>query len=176
MALLKGARRVWKDNSEFKGKADAEAVQQEINLIAQMDPNGKCSSEALLDFARRHPNSESHKCFEWDDGKAAERYRLYQATRIKCQIITVAAAPKSKQIAPQAQTIEVITNHSLPTPGEGHKDIELILKNKPDTAALNQEMYENLRVYVANFKRRFCLASAYDTVIQQLEAIVTNIP
>lgn len=173
MASFKGARRVWKDNSEFKGKADAEAVQQEINLIAQQDPNGKCRNEALVDFARRHPASESHKCFEWDDTKAAESYRLHQATRIKCQIITV-TVPQKKQ--PKTQAIEVITNHSLPTPGDGHKDIQVILQNKADTAALDKEMYENLRVYVANFEKRFCLAPSSAGLIQQLQAIVSTLP
>lgn len=175
MASMKGARRVWRDNSEFKGKADAEKVQQEINMLAAKDANGKCKNEVLVDFARRHPASESHKCFEWDDTKAAERYRLSQATRIKCEIITI-TAPASTTKTPKQTSIEVVTNHSLPTPGEGHKDIQLILSNKTDTAALDQEMYENFRVYVSNFKKRFPFAPSYASIATQLDAIVANLP
>lgn len=175
MATMRGAKRVWKDNSEFAGKADAEKVQEEINLIASKDPNKKCGNKELVDFARNHPLSESHKCFEWDDSKAAESYRLHQATRIKCHIITVTqTVPTSMPTAPKP--IKVITNHSLPTPGDGHKDIQLILKNQADTAALDTEMYNNLRVYVASFERRFAFAPSAAGIIAQLQAIVATLP
>ena len=178
MALMRNARHVWKDNAEFKGKADAEQVQQEINLIASNDPNGKCRNEDLVDFARNHPLSETHKCFDWNDSTAAEKYRLHQASRIKCSIITVAAPASSskKNNAAKPVQVEVITNHSLPTPGNGHKDIQVILSNKQDMAALDKEMYDNLRVYVANFKKRFVLAPSSANVIQQLDAIVATLP
>lgn len=175
MAVMKGAKRIWRDNSEFAGKADAEIVQQEINTIASQDPNGKCRNEALVDFARNHPASESHKCFEWDDTKAAESYRLHQASRIKCAIITVTqTVPPSVQNQPKP--IKVVTNHSLPTPGEGHKDIQLILKDKADMSALDQEMYNNLRTYVTNFEKRFAFAPSSAGIISQLQAIVATLP
>lgn len=175
MAAMRGAKRVWRDNSEFAGKADAEQVQQEINMLAKQDPNGKCRNEALVDFARRHPASESYKCFEWDDAKAADSYRLQQAARIKCSIITVTqTVPHS---LPNVQKpIKVVTNHALPTPGDGHKDIQLILKDANDTSALQQEMYNNLRTYVANFEKRFAFAPTSTGIIQQLQAIVAMLP
>lgn len=174
MAIMYGAKHVWKDNSDFKGKADAEKVQQEISIIAAQDPNGKCQNKALVDFARNHPLSESHKCFEWDDTKAAENYRLQQATRIKCQIITVASPVKKP--TQNTQTIKVVTNHSLPTPGEGHKDIEVIIKSKSDSAALEQDMYDNLRLYAANFEKRYYLVPSSANIIQQLQAIIATLP
>jgi hypothetical protein len=33
----------------------------------------------VLEYARKHKKSEIHKCFEWDDGRAAEQYRIIQA-------------------------------------------------------------------------------------------------
>ena len=176
MAVMYGARHVWKDNSDFKGKADAERVQHEINVLASTDPDGKCKSKDLVDFARNNPSSESYKCFEWDDTKAAEEYRLHQATRIKCQIITIASPVRKQAKNTQTQTIEVITNHSLPTPGEGHKDIEVIIKSKSDSAALEHDMYNNLRLYAANFEKRFCLVPSAAGIIQQLQAIIATLP
>lgn len=175
MATMRGAKRIWRDNSEFAGKADAEKVQEEINLVASQDPNKKCGNKEFVEFARNHPLSESHKCFEWDDTKAAESYRLHQASRIKCAIITVTQTiPPSIPNSPKP--IEVVTNHSLPTPGEGHKDIQIILKDKGDTSALDQEMYNNLRTYVANFEKRFAFAPSAASLISQLQAIVATLP
>lgn len=64
---------VWKFNNLYK--ADAEKVSKEIESI----PNATPSS--ILEFARNE-NSELHKCFEWDDTVAAEKYRLQQARNI----------------------------------------------------------------------------------------------
>lgn len=176
MAVMQGAKRVWRDNSEFKGKADAEKVQDEINLVASQDPNGKCRNEDLVAFARNHPFSETHKCFEWNDTAAAEKYRLHQASRIKCEIMTISVNPAQKQAQKQTQMIEVVTNHSLPTPGDGHKDIMTILKNKADTAALDQDMYNSIRVYVANFEKRYMLAPSFAPLMKELQKIVAGLP
>lgn len=175
MATMRGAKRVWRPNSEFVGKADAEKVQEEINLIASKNQHQKCENKELVDFARNHPLSESHKCFEWDDSIAAENFRLHQASRIKCAIITVTqTVPPSMPNSPKP--IEVVTNHSLPTPGEGHKDIQIILKDKGDMSALDQEMFNNLRTYVTNFEKRFAFAPSAAGLINQLQAIVATLP
>ena len=39
-----------------------------------------------FEFARNE-NSELHKCFEWDDTVAAEKYRLQQAKNIVCNLV-----------------------------------------------------------------------------------------
>ena len=129
MAALQGTKRVWRKESEFKNLADAELVQDEIDLVASQDPNGKCRNQALVDFARQNPQSESHKCFEWNNRQAADKYRLHQAARIKDGIHTIYvgnSVEKVQRSEPELLEIEVVTNHCLPTPGEGHKSIEII--------------------------------------------------
>ena len=39
-------------------------------------------AEDIVDWAREHPTSELHKQFEWDNRKAADEYRLWQARRV----------------------------------------------------------------------------------------------
>lgn len=172
MACISGAKRVWRADSEFKGKADAELVQEEINQLAAQDPNGKCTNEALVDFARNELNSESRKCFEWDDTAAAEKFRLHQAARIKCGIITIAvkqAAVNGKATAAPV-TIQTVTNHALSTPGQGHKDIELVLQSQADMSALDKDMVRSIRSFAENFTRRYNLAPSYS----QVEPIITS--
>lgn len=181
-----GKKVVWRKNSEFAGKADAEGVQKEINLIASMNPNEKCEDKELVAYAADHPQSESHKCFEWDNKKAADSYRLHQAARIKNQLQTIIIPLSDLQKEEVLQTIEIpivyqtsittVTNHSLPTQGEGHKDISIILSSQADTEALEARMYQHLKQYARTFKERYVTLPAAAQYIQALEDIVSQIP
>lgn len=63
----------WKVDGIFK--ADANECYREISSLEQITP------KAILDFARDE-NSELHKCFEWDNDLAAEKYRIIQAGNV----------------------------------------------------------------------------------------------
>ena len=177
MAILQNTKRVWKDNSEFKGKADAEVVQAEIDAIASQDPDGKCKNEALVEYARTHTHSESHKLFDWNDTTAAEKYRLHQAARIKCEIMVV-ISEKNKSVTPEEKpvVIKTVSNHSLPTPGTGHKSIEVILQSKDDTAALDKEMFRTIEVFARNLERRFCFAPSYASIVPAIHNLLAILP
>ena len=69
---------VWKFNNLYK--ADAEKVSKEIESIKEATP------ATILEYARNE-ESELHKCFEWDDTIAAEKYRLQQARQIVCNLV-----------------------------------------------------------------------------------------
>jgi len=69
----------WKNGSVMKG--DAEKVASELeNLGEELTP------EQIVSFAKHNEDSELHKCFEWDDTIAAEKYRLDQA-RLICRML-----------------------------------------------------------------------------------------
>lgn len=178
MALLTGTKRVWRDDSEFKGKADAELVQEEINSLAAQDANGKCTNEALVDYARNNTLSEVRKCFEWNDTDAAEKYRLHQAARIKCAILTIAVqqVPGAKKKDP-ARQIQVITatNHALSTPGQGHKDIVLVTQNQADMAAMDKDMARALRSFAAAFQQRWALAPSYGVIQPIIQDMLSSL-
>lgn len=69
---------VWKFNNLYK--ADAEKVSKEIESISNVTP------ASILEYARNE-NTELHKCFEWDNTVAAEKYRLQQARNIVCSLV-----------------------------------------------------------------------------------------
>ena len=60
-------------------KADAQKVADEIG-------NDRISPAEVLEKAR-DVNSELHKCFEWNDSIAAEKYRLQQARGILINLV-----------------------------------------------------------------------------------------
>ena len=63
----------WKQAPSNFHKADAQKVGEEIGESP--------TPESVLEKARDE-NTELHKCFEWDDSVAAEKYRLNQARNI----------------------------------------------------------------------------------------------
>lgn len=60
-------------------KADAQKVADEIG-------DNRISPQELLEKAR-DVNSELHKCFEWNDSIAAEKYRLQQARVVLVNLV-----------------------------------------------------------------------------------------
>ena len=177
MATLTGSKRVWREDSEFKGKADAELVQDEINLLAAQDANGKCTNEALVNYARNNTSSEVRKCFEWDDTAAAEKFRLHQAARIKCGILTITVTQGPKTGKKTGTPIQVVTatNHALSTPGQGHKDIMLVTQDQVDMAAMDKDMARTLRSFAASFQQRWVMAPSYGIIQPIIEDMLKSL-
>ena len=71
----------WSTGGIFK--ADASKCYEEIKKIGE-----EVKPEQVLDKAR-DDSSELHKCFDWDDSSAAEKYRLHQARLVINHLIVV---------------------------------------------------------------------------------------
>lgn len=76
----------WKLKDIFK--ANAEKCYEEIG-------HDGATPEKVLNIAR-DPNTELHKCFEWDDSVAAEKYRLGQARKV-IQLLVVQRVDTEKE-------------------------------------------------------------------------------
>ena len=86
--------------------ADAEKVNDEIHGIISSNGTDKCTPQELVDFARNNPNSESYKCFDWNDRTAAEKFRISQARTVLNNLIEVTVVePKNNE--KQQEPIEV---------------------------------------------------------------------
>ena len=71
---------------KWKGRGygvKAEVVGKELEKLKKK--NGDVTARAFVDAARSE-KSPLHKLLEWDDKKAAEKYRLSQATEIICHL------------------------------------------------------------------------------------------
>lgn len=72
--------------------ANAQKVGEELENIIDV------TNRNVLDYAKNNVNSELHKCFEWDDTIASEKYRLIQATKIISSIsFVIQEEPTKKQ-------------------------------------------------------------------------------
>lgn len=80
----------WKSQMAF-ASVDPQAVGERLERI-RLDKSGELTPEFVLEDARE-AKSPLHGCFEWDDGLAAERYRLTQAGDVIRSITVVVSAP-----------------------------------------------------------------------------------
>lgn len=71
----------WKRGARVK--ADAQKIGEELSQI------GESITPENVVFKAKSKKSELHKCFEWDDSKAADEYRLVQAREIMRSIVEV---------------------------------------------------------------------------------------
>ena len=70
----------WKESARFS--ADAQRIGDELESIEKRDP------EHIVEFAE-DDSTELHKCFTWNDAKAAHLYRLREARKIVQSVIIV---------------------------------------------------------------------------------------
>lgn len=79
----------WKESARFS--ADVQAIGEELESIETRNP------EQIVAFAEDE-STELHKCFTWDDARAAHFYRLREARKIVQSVIVVDESEDRKPI------------------------------------------------------------------------------
>lgn len=100
--------------------ADAQLVGEELE---KLEFAGELNADEVLKFAKNNPESETYKCFEWDDSIAGEKYRRYQASHIMTSI-----AVKIKEEPAETQRVYVSVKTALDDK-RTFKNIKEVLKN-----------------------------------------------
>ena len=117
--------------------------------------------------AARPVKSPLHPYFEWDNGKAAEAYRLIQAGRMIRVVVT---------ILPQAPTSSVRALVSLQEdrskPGGGYRIITDVMSDENLRAQLLREALSDARVLIRKYQTLAEVATEFGTVAERLEELV----
>ena len=129
----------WKPGSRYG--ADAQKVADEISSIGD-----SATPAQILDKAR-DSKSELHKCFDWNDSEAAEKWRLHQARNI------VAAPPVRLFFKTDS--------------GSGYKATSLILQNKDEY----QKMLSRALAELNSFKTKYKTLSELDGVFDAIDQL-----
>ena len=125
---------VWKFGNMFKG--NAEKIYSEIQSIGE-----EATAKQILDYARDE-NTELHKCFEWDDSIAAERWRLQQARLIVCNLVY---QEPEKHEPTKIRVMQSTENNT-------YKPVRLILQNKPEYEQLLNRALAELHAFKERYK------------------------
>lgn len=137
----------WKVDGIFR--ADANKCYKEIASLEQITP------KAVLDFARDE-NSELHKCFEWDNDLAAEKYRIIQAGNVIRMLYIVQKdedTPPVRVLSKTSNTVYYPTRTFL----KNHNEYEDLLKR-----ALSE---------LESFRLKYKTLSELEQVFEQIDLI-----
>lgn len=137
----------WKVN--LYGDADAQKVYEEIG-------EENTTPEEILEKAK-DPDSELHKCFEWDDKKAAYKYRLQQARSIMCNLVFVSNEEED----------EVRTFYNLTFEKAEYHPTKLILQ-KPDEY---KALLEKAKGELFAFKKKYAMLKELKKLFQEIDSL-----
>lgn len=133
--------------------ADAQKVADEILAI------GKSATTAQILEKARDEKTELHKCFDWDDAEAAEKWRMQQARHIVCNLVI---KEKTDAPKPEVRVFFKTDNES------GYKPTVLIMQDKDEYQKLLARALAELNSFRAKYKSLTELDGVFDA-IDQLE-------
>lgn len=134
----------WKNN--LFGDADAQKVYEEIG-------EKNTTPEEIVEKAK-DPSSELHKCFEWDDKKAAYKYRLSQARTIMCNLVFVTNDEEN----------DVRVFYNLTFEKSEYHPTKLILQNPDEYQVLLNKAKNELQAFKNKYKTLKELKQIFDLI------------
>ncbi|MBR2550744.1 MAG: hypothetical protein IKE92_12155 [Clostridiales bacterium] len=143
----------WKIKGLYK--ADPVKVYEEINSIGE-----EYTPADIVELAE-DPGSELHKCFEWDDSIAADKYRLIQAQKVCRNLIVRTETKKGEEIQ-----VRVICNS-----GESdniYRPTVLTLRNNDQYAKLLLQAKAELE----QFKKRYHMIRELEAIFEEIDALI----
>lgn len=137
----------WKSGCRIS--ADAQKVADEILAIGN-----SATTAQILDKARDE-QTELHKCFDWDDAEAAEKWRLQQARHIVCNLVI-----KEKSDTPRPEVRMFFKTDA----DNGYKPTVLIMQDKDEYRKLLDRALVELTSFRAKYKTLGELDGVFDAI------------
>jgi len=144
----------WSINGIFK--ADATKCYEEIQQIGE-----EVKPEQVLDKAK-DKKSELHKCFDWNDSTAAEKYRLIQARDVIRHLIVVQKNEDDEQKEP-VQFRVMLKNER--THESGYKQTVIMVKDEDEYRKLLEQAYAELH----SFKQKYSCLSELANILELID-------
>lgn len=130
-------------------KADAQKVADEIG-------NDKITPHEMIEKARNE-QSELHKCFEWNDTIAAEKYRLQQARVVLSMLVF---KPKTEEEQP-------VRIFSLTTEKSTYQPTKSFLVQADEY----QDLLKRALAELETFKRKYSTLNELEAVFKAMETL-----
>ena len=141
----------WKIDGIFN--ADAKKVYEEIK-------DTKLTPQEVLEKAKDE-DSELHKCFEWDDSIAAEKYRYGQARKV-IQLLVIRNEDVDKKDDEPVRVFQVTSERNTYSP------VKLIVQQPDEYQNLLNRAIRELEA----FKKRYKSLSELEDVFDAIDALI----
>lgn len=137
------------------------ALQLSDSAIREL-ASGKFTARDVLDSAR-DPASVLHRYFEWDDGEAAEKFRLIQAHGLirRARVTIVQASGETSSVR------AFVSLSSERVAGGGYRSTERVLASE----ALTAGMLTTAKLELASFRRKYGQLSQLAGVLDAIERL-----
>ena len=127
-------------------KADADKCANEIMSLGE-----DVSPAQIVEYARK-PNTELHRCFTWNDAEAANKYRIYEARQVVCNLIVHKENGEKQEPTPIRLFHKTENGH--------YKPLTLIVQNEDEYESLLRQCKEALE----SLKRKYSSLSEYQEI------------
>ena len=124
--------------------------------------NGAVTSELFLE-ASRAEDSPTHGVFEWNDGVAAEKYRLHQAARTICAVrVVVHSDPgMGAVVKPQRAFVNIVEDDSRKA---RYMNVSDALSNVETRAAVLTRAMRELKAFQEKYSALSELAEVFSAI------------
>ena len=132
-------------------KADANKVYADLEKIKEKTPQN------IVDYAEKHPKSELHKCFTWDDTKAANEWRKFEAR----QVVRLLVFEDENEEEPTKVRV-------LQKTADEYKPVTQIVRNEDEY----KELLKRAKAELAAFKQRYKTLVELEAVLEAIDALL----
>jgi hypothetical protein len=131
-------------------------IQKELDSIAKANDNLLRPID-IVEFAK-DKTTALHTCFEWDNKKASQEYRLWQAR----EIISVYVRVIHKNTKPVRAYVSLMNDRK--NIGGGYRDIEIVLKDEYLRGQLLNEALDELERFREKYKQLQELSEVFTAI------------
>lgn len=133
-------------------KGNAQKCYKECQSLNEITPQN------VLEKARNE-KTELHKCFEWDDSVASEKYRLLQARQIIQHFVVVFKDEEESEQKIRSYQITTETNKYEPT---------RVILQKPDEY---MALLKRAKAELEAFKQRYKMLSELEEIFAEIDRL-----
>ena len=139
------------------------SAQDAGELIERLEKeNGEVTKESFLN-ASRPEDSPTHNCFEWDDTKAAEKFRLHQSLNVinAVQVIVVSEEKDNKE-----KRVPAFVKVTTQTAKEqaSYNSISIALSDKIKREIVLKNAVKELKSFKQKYSQRKELAKVFEEI------------
>jgi hypothetical protein len=144
----------WSLNNIFK--ADPTKCYEEICEIGD-----EVKPEQVLAKAKNE-DSELHKCFDWNDTSAAEKYRLFQAKQVINHLIVIKRDVEEPEKEPVQFRVMLKNEKSYDS---GYKQTIVMVRDEDEYRKMLEQAYAELKA----FKKKYACLSELSDILAMIE-------
>ena len=140
----------------WKFKGDAQTCYDEVQTLGE-----SYTAEDVLELAKNE-GTELHKCFTWDDTKAAELYRLMEARSLISSFTVKIEVSKT-----EAKSFRVVQHDPVE---RSYKPVTFTVRNDEEY----KRLLAQAKVEMTNFKNRYRSIVELEGVIEEIDKALTE--